>query len=366
MEFLTNEFTFKSASGLCDIFAQSAAPADFGAVRGIVQIAHGMAEYSNRYARFAMELCKKGFAVYINDHLGHGSSVANENELGFFGDDGANSLVEDMKQLTDIARQEYPNVPVFLFGHSMGSFLARKYTAKYGHLLDGVIYCGTSGPNPAVDIGILLANYLTKTDGMLYRSTFLDSMAFGSYNKKTAKNTKFDWLSRDEKEVQKYIDDKNCGFVFTVNGFKTLFSLLKEISGKVWYNTVPTDLQILMISGDKDPVGEYGKGVAEVYKTLRKTGHTNTLLKLYPEARHELLNELNRDEVTADILHWLEARMEALEPKAAAPTAEDAGPEKNSEPKAAEEPAKTEEKEAVAAGKAPAETASEKAAENAQ
>lgn len=114
---------------------------------------------------------QKGFAVYINDHLGHGSSVANENELGFFGDDGANSLVEDMKQLTDIARQEYPNVPVFLFGHSMGSFLARKYTAKYGHLLDGVIYCGTSGPNPAVDIGILLANYLTKTDGMLYRST---------------------------------------------------------------------------------------------------------------------------------------------------------------------------------------------------
>ena len=201
---------------------------------------------------------------------------------------------------------------------------------------------------------------------MLYRSTFLDSMAFGSYNKKTAKNTKFDWLSRDEKEVQKYIDDKNCGFVFTVNGFKTLFSLLKEISGKVWYNTVPTDLQILMISGDKDPVGEYGKGVTEVYKTLRKTGHTNTLLKLYPEARHELLNELNRDEVTADILHWLEARMEALEPKAAAPTAEDAGPEKNSEPKAAEEPAKTEEKEAVAAGKAPAEEAPEKAVENAQ
>ena len=121
-----------------------------------------------------------------------------------------------------------------------------------------------------------------------------------------------------------------------------------------------------MISGDKDPVGEYGKGVTEVYKTLRKTGHTNTLLKLYPEARHELLNELNRDEVTADILHWLEARMEALEPKAAAPTAEDAGPEKNSEPKAAEEPAKTEEKEAVAAGKAPAEEAPEKAVENAQ
>ena len=150
--------------------------------------------------------------------------------------------------------------------------------------------------------------------------------------------------------------------MFTVNGFKTLFSLLKEISGKVWYNTVPTDLQILMISGDKDPVGEYGKGVTEVYKTLRKTGHTNTLLKLYPEARHELLNELNRDEVTADILHWFEARMEALEPKAAANDAE-AEPDG---PKAAEEPTKVEEKETVEARKETAEEPLAEAAESTQ
>lgn len=312
MEFLTNEFTYPSASGLCDIFAQSAAPADFGAVKGVVQIAHGMAEYSNRYARFAMELCKRGYAVYINDHLGHGCSVASEEERGYFGDDGANSLVEDMKQLTDIARQEYPNVPVFLFGHSMGSFLARKYTAKYGHTLDGAIYCGTSGANPAAGIGIALVDYMIKREGALYRSAFVDNMAFGTYNKKTAKNTKFDWLSRNEKEVEKYIADENCGFLFTLGGFKTLFALLKEISGKLWYNTVPTDLQILLIAGDKDPVGEYGKGVTDVYKTLRKTGHTNTVMKLYPDARHELLNELNRDEVTEDILHWLDTRLEAL------------------------------------------------------
>lgn len=317
MEFLTNEFTYKSASGLCDIFAQSAAPTDFGAVKGVVQIAHGMAEYSNRYARFAMELCKHGYAVYINDHLGHGSSVANADELGFFGDDGPNSLVEDMKQLTDIARQEYPNVPVFLFGHSMGSFLARKYTAKYGHQLDGAIFCGTSGPNPAVGIGIMLSDYIVKHEGKLHRSAFLDNMAFGTYNKKTAKNTKFDWLSRDEKEVEKYIHDENCGFLFTAAGFKTLFSVLKEVSAKLWYKTVPADLQILLIAGDKDPVGEYGKGVTEVYETLRKTGHTNTVMKLYPEARHELLNELNRDEVTADVIRWLDARVDALQAKPA-------------------------------------------------
>lgn len=326
MEFLTNEFTYPSASGLCDIFAQSAAPADFGAVKGVVQIAHGMAEYSNRYARFAMELCKRGYAVYINDHLGHGCSVESEDARGYFGDDGANSLVEDMKQLTDIAKQEYPNLPVFLFGHSMGSFLARKYTAKYGHTLDGVIYCGTSGPNPAAGMGIALVNYMIKREGALYRSDFIDNMAFGTYNKKTAKNTKFDWLSRDEKEVEKYIADDNCGFLFTLGGFKTLFSLLKEISGKVWYNTVPADLQILLIAGDKDPVGEYGKGVTEVYKTLRKTGHTNAVMKLYPEARHELLNELNRKEVTQDVLDWLDARVESLQPAETPDSAAEAAP----------------------------------------
>lgn len=317
MDFLTNEFTFRSASDLCDIFAQSAAPADFGAVKGVVQIAHGMAEYSNRYARFAMELCKHGYAVYINDHLGHGASVADEDARGYFGENGAESLVEDMKQLNDIARQEYPNVPVFLFGHSMGSFLARKYTAKYGHTLDGVIYCGTSGTNPAAGIGIALTNFLIRRQGILARSAFVDNMAFGTYNKKTEKKTKFDWLSRDEKEVEKYLHDENCGFLFTLGGFVTLFSLLKEVSARVWYNAVPTDLQILLVSGDKDPVGEYGKGVTEVYKTLRKTGHTNTVMKLYPEARHELLNEVNREEVTADLLHWLDARVEACAAAAA-------------------------------------------------
>ena len=322
MEFLTNEFTFPSASGLCDIYVQSAAPADFGAVKGVVQIAHGMAEHSSRYARFAMELCKMGYAVFVNDHLGHGKSVASKEDLGYFGEDGPNNLVEDMYKLTQIAKQQYPHVPFFLFGHSMGSFLSRKYTAKYGHALDGVIYCGTSGPNPAVSVAIALTNYILKSEGAHHRSTFIDSLAFGTYNKKTEKRTKFDWLSRDEKEVDKYIEDEYCGFLFTANGFKTLFSLLKEISDKAWYNAVPEELSILLISGDKDPVGTYGKGVNEVFKQLRKTGHANVLLKLYPEARHELLNELNREEVTADVLRWLDVRAADFVPQEV-PGAED-------------------------------------------
>lgn len=310
MEFITNEFTYKSSSGLCDIYAQSAAPSDFADVKGVIQITHGMAEHSNRYARFAMELCKNGYAVYICDLLGHGKSVANDDELGFFGENGVESLVEDMKQLTDIAKQEYPDLPFFLFGHSMGSFLARAYTAKYGHLIDAAIYCGTSGANPAAGMGIMLAKHIEKSQGKMERSSFLNSTAFGTYNKRTDKRTEFDWLSRDEKEVDKYIEDKYCGFCFTANGFETLFTLLKQISGKLWYNTVPAELPILLISGENDPVGEYGKGVRQVFTDLKKTGHQNAIMKLYPEARHELLNELNRDEVTADIIGWMDKTIE--------------------------------------------------------
>ena len=306
MEFTANEFTFPSASGLCDIYAQSAAPADFSQVKGIVQISHGMAEHSNRYARFAMELCKQGYAVYISDHLGHGKSVANADELGFFGDNGVESVVEDLKQLTDIARQEYPDLPFFIFGHSMGSFMARAYIAKYGHLIDGAIICGTSGTNPAAGMGISLAKQLEKTKGKLHRSGMLNSIAFGTYNKKTEKRTEFDWLSRDQKEVDKYINDDLCGFCFTTNGFETLFTALKQVSAKLWYKTVPSELPILLISGDNDPVGEYGKGVKQVFEDLKKTGHQNVIMKLYPEARHELLNELNRDEVMSDIVGWMD------------------------------------------------------------
>lgn len=305
MEFITNEFTFKSASGLCDIYAQSAAPSDFKDVKGVIQITHGMAEHSNRYARFAMELCKNGYAVYVCDLLGHGKSVASKDELGYFGDNGVDSLVEDMHKLTEIAKNEYPELPFIMFGHSMGSFLLRNYLAVYGKEIDGAVVCGTSGANPAAGMGIKLARYFEKTKGKLDRPALLNSIAFGPYNKRTDKRTEFDWLSRDEKEVDKYIEDPLCGFCFTANGFETLFTALKRVSNKAWYNAVPKELNILLIAGDNDPVGEYGKGVNQVFELLKKSGHTNTLMKLYPECRHELLNELNRAEVTADIVNWV-------------------------------------------------------------
>lgn len=305
MEFLTKEYTFPSVSGLCDVYAQSAAPIDYGNIRGVVQISHGMAEYSNRYAGFALELCKNGYAVFISDHVGHGSSVADKNMLGFFGENGEETFVEDMKAFTDIIKSEYNDLPLYLLGHGMGSLIARKYTAKYGYLLDGVIYTGTSGQNPALGVGIQLANTLIKQNGPLYRSELLDTIAFGAYNRKTEKRTECDWVSRDAKEVDKFLADDLCGYKYTVSGMKALFLTLKAVSTRRWYNSVPLSMPILLMSGSMDPIGDYSKGVNEVYKNLKKTGHKYVTLKLYEGARHEILNETNRKEVYGDIISWL-------------------------------------------------------------
>lgn len=310
MEFLTKEYSFASASGLCDIFAQSAAPIDYGSIKGVVQISHGMAEYSNRYARFALELCKAGYAVFISDHVGHGSSVADREMLGYFGENGEETFVEDLKALSDIAKSEYTDLPFFMIGHGMGSLIARKYTAKYGYLLDGAVYTGTSGENPMIGIGIHLANTLIKQNGPMYRSDILDTMAFGSYNRKTGKRTECDWATRDEAEVDKFIADELCGYKYTVSGMKALFMTLKQVSSRRWYNSIPLSMPIYLLSGSMDPVGDYSKGVKEVYKTLKKTGHKNVTMKIYEGARHEIFNEINRDEVYADIIAWLDERAE--------------------------------------------------------
>ncbi len=311
MEFLTKDYSFPSVSGLCDIYAQSAAPIDYGSIKGVVQISHGMAEYSNRYSRFALELCKAGYAVFISDHVGHGSSVENKEMLGFFGEEnGEETFIDDLKTLTDIAKSEYPNLPFFMLGHGMGSLIARKYTAKYGYLLDGVIYSGTSGENPALGVGILLANTMIKQNGPMHRSEVLDTIAFGSYNRKTQKRTECDWATRDEAEVDKFIADELCGYKYTVSGMKVLFTTLKQVTTRRWYNTIPLSMPIFLISGSKDPVGDYGKGVKEVYKNLKKTGHKNVSMKLYEDARHEILNEINRDEVYNDIIEWLDKNVD--------------------------------------------------------
>lgn len=306
MKIEKKDYTFSSASGLTDIYAQSFAPDNPADVRAVIQISHGMAEHSKRYEDFENFLCSKGFAVFSNDHLGHGRSISDENELGYFGEkDGYRDIVNDLKALSDIAKAQYPNVPFIIFGHSMGSFLARSYCEKYGSLIDGAIFCGTSGANPGAPIAAKLASFTAKKKGSHFRSDFIDSLAFGNFNKRFEGRTKYDWLTRDETVVDSYIDDPLCGFLFTAAGYKDLFTLLKSVSKKSWYDGIPYSLPILLISGSLDPVGDYSKGVTQVYKDLKDSGHKDVVLKLYDNSRHEILNEISKETVYNDVADWV-------------------------------------------------------------
>ena len=310
MDFTIKEYHFPSHSGLCDIYAKRVTLKEDIKPKAVVQISHGMAEYSERYMRFAKALCEAGFVVFMSDHVGHGKSIKDTSMLGFFGEtNGEQTWVEDLKSVQEIIEKEYPTLPLFLFGHGMGSLIARNYTAQYGKLFKGVVYTGTNGSNPALSFGLCLSSLLTKICGAKHKSKLLDRMAFGAYNKKTPKETPCDWVSRDKVEVQKFMDDALCGYMYSVSGLHALFQTVKIVTAKTWYAKVPKDLPILLLSGSMDPIGNYGKGVDETFQKLKASGHEKVEEKLYKDARHEILNETNQEEVTSDILHWLKAQL---------------------------------------------------------
>lgn len=308
MSYLKKEFTFRSVSGLADIHCASYLPEN-GEIKAVFQIAHGMAEHLERYEAFADFLCKNGIAVYINDHLGHGSSVKDKNELGYFGaTDGWKNFVEDCHELTKIAKDENPGKPYIFFGHSMGSFVARAYSIKYADEINGAIYCGTAGPNPAAGAGKAVADLIIRLKGDHYKSKLIDKMAFGTYNSKFEGRTAFDWLSRDNFQVDKYIADDLCGFLFTAAGYRDLFSLLAYVSSKEWFANLSKELPVLIISGAMDPVCNYSKGIEQVCSSLKDAGKTNVNKILYSDARHEILNESACfDKVCSDVISWIDS-----------------------------------------------------------
>ena len=302
-----NGNTFVSDTGLAEIYYQSWTPDDPENVKGIFQIIHGMAEYGDRYEEFAKFLTTIGFAVYVSDHVGHGRSVKTNDDLGYFGEkNGWKSFVEDAHSVTLRAKKEFPDVPVVLFGHSMGSFVARSYISKYAEDINAAIICGTSGPNPASGMGIFLAETIAKIKGSRHKSNLINSVAFGAYNKRCASpgDNGFGWLTTDKAIVKKYNDDPLCGFLFTAKGFCDLFSVLDNVSKKEWYTSVPINLPVLIISGKEDPVGSYGKGVEKVYNDLVNTGHKKVTIRLYDRMRHEILNEFGKEEVMVNIAQW--------------------------------------------------------------
>ena len=302
-------YSYKSSSGLCDISAWGYFPAENISKRGILQIAHGMAEHHSRYEDFISYLNDNGYIVFINDHLGHGKSVTDDSQLGFFGlQYGWKNLVDDVKILTDIAKNEFPDLPVILFGHSMGSFVARLYSSFYGDNVNGVIYCGTAGVNPAAGVGLAVVKSIIKLKGAFHRSKLINKLAFGTYNSRIKPvRTSFDWLTSDDAIVDKYIDDKYCGFLFTACGYRDLMDMIVKVNSSEWFSSVRKDLPIYLISGDADPVGNYGKGVKEVYRNLTDTKHADVAIKLFDGDRHEILNERDKSDVYRSVLSWLNA-----------------------------------------------------------
>ncbi|MCR5816182.1 MAG: alpha/beta hydrolase [Ruminococcus sp.] len=279
-----------------------------GEVKAAVQIVHGMCEYFLRYKPFAEFLAQNGIAVCGEDHLGHGSSVAHDGDYGYFSPkNGWQNVVEDMHKLTKIMKDKTGDVPYFMFGHSMGSFLARAYMIKHASALSGAVICGTGDGVPATSALLTICDAVRLAKGERFRSDKLNNAAFGKYNEHFP-DRKYEtaWLSRDEEVQKNYADDDKTNFIFTVNGFENLAKMLRYISDPRWFAAVRKDLPVFLIAGTQDPVGNYGKGVQAVYDKL-KAQDCNVELKLYEEARHELVNEINKDEVMADVLDFFNA-----------------------------------------------------------
>lgn len=306
MNYIHRDITFPSSDGKSTIHAELFIPSDNN-IRGVVQISHGMTDYIGRYKGMAEALCLSGYALIGNDHLGHGDSVATPDDYGFFASkNGYKYVIDDVKKMNAIIREEFPSVPVILLGHSMGSFIARLYAVKYPESIDALIIHGTAGPNPATGAGKLIVKLLRAIKGERHRSKFICSLADGGYNKG------FDpaegdgaWLTRDPSMVADRKGNPKNDFIFTLAAYEDLFTFLGDCNDGAWFKAFPKELHTLVVSGDKDPVGDFGKGVRYVYDNLKNNG-ADVELKLYPEARHELFNETNRDEVFADLVKWLE------------------------------------------------------------
>lgn len=301
------EFYFDSRDGRSKIHAVRYLPEQEQPVC-VVQIIHGMAEYVERYEEFARFLTEKGCVVTGEDHLGHGKSIQEGVPAGYFCEqDPATVVVRDVHRLKKLTQQTYPSVPYLIIGHSMGSFILRNYLCRYGSGITGAVIMGTGMQPPGLlKVSKALAAVQKLFFGSKHVSRLIDKAAFGSYNKRIERpGSTFDWLSRDREQVDKYVSDPLCGFVFTVNGFQTLFELISRVQQKENLEKIPKELPVLVVSGTDDPVGEYGKGVRRAYDSLINLGMQKVTLKLFEGGRHELLNETDRENVMQQLWQWM-------------------------------------------------------------
>ncbi|MCR5417312.1 MAG: alpha/beta hydrolase [Lachnospiraceae bacterium] len=314
MEVIKEELWFDSRDGETSLYAAVWKP-DTDPV-AVVQIIHGMNEYIDRYDRFARFLAAQGFYVTGEDHLGHGRSVPEGGTFGYFtAHDPVTVLVRDIHRLKKLTQEKFPGVPYYILGHSMGSLLLRNYLQKYGTGINGALIMGT-GTESKLKIfsGGALIKLLTLIKGDKYVSKKVVALTFGGYLSHIEQpGTMYDWVTGDETELEKYVNDPLCtGFTFTLNGFGALVEMSRRMQDKKLMEQLPKKLPILILSGTEDPVGAWGRDPQELYDTYINMDMTKTAIKLYPGLRHEILNEKERDKVFDDILHWLRQQIHSV------------------------------------------------------
>ena len=272
---------------------------------GIIQIAHGMSEHKERYEDFMKYFSNKGYICIINDHRGHGNSIKSEDDYGYFYDDKAEYVVEDLHQITNHIKDRYPNLPIYLLGHSMGSLIVRKYIKKYDQDIDKLIVCGSPSQNNLIDFAFCLIKIIKLFKGDHYRSNFLNNLFINNFNKPFKNEPKNSWLNSIPEKVEEYNNDKKCAFIFTTNGFINLAKLLKDAYSRIGWELNNPNLPIMFIAGTKDPVIINESAWFNSITFLREIGYTNIKHKLYQGDRHEVLNDKHRDEVLEDLLNFL-------------------------------------------------------------
>ncbi|RLL46601.1 alpha/beta hydrolase [Oceanobacillus piezotolerans] len=279
--------------------------------KAIVQLAHGMVEHIERYDIFSSNLLEQGIFVYGNDHRGHGQTGLRYDSLGYFAsEDGFLKVVDDLFLITSYIKKDYPDTPIFLLGHSMGSFLARIYVQRYSKEIAGVILTGTGyTPLFLTTLGITLARALSQRE----ESALMNHLVFGNYNKRINNPKKtHDWLTRDENVVQKFITDPLCGFTPSASYFHDLLTGIQLMQDNQRNSMIRTDLPMLFVSGTEDPVGNYGKGVWKTMNLYHQLGIDDIMVYFYEEARHEVLNEVNKEEVFDSIYQWIISKLKQM------------------------------------------------------
>ena len=311
---VTSNFTFLSNDGKTAVHAVKWTPEN-GEYKAILQITHGMVEFIERYAPFADFLTTKGYMVIGHDHIGHGQSVASKEDWGFFCEGNPSDIVvEDIHKLRMMIQEENPEVPYFMLGHSMGSFMLRKYLSLHNENLRGAIIMGTGFiPENITGLALKITTVIEKFRGTKHRSKLLQSLAFGEDYKgfdMTGEKPENSWLTKDVAIVEAYYKEPRCTFMFTTNGYRGLFEAVNFSCNPENAAKIPKKLPLFIVSGAQDPVGGLGKGVKEVYDLYKEAGILDLTYKLYEDDRHEILNETDRQMVYEDLLAWMNVRID--------------------------------------------------------